>query len=754
MPQKFSAPHWLVLLLPCAMAAPAVAQLPTARLDAVFPPGLRAGSEVEVTLQGVDLDDVKELLFSHPGLTAVHGEGAKFKVTAAANVPPGTHEVRVKGRYGISSSRLIAVGSLTESVDPGTNDTTENAFVITPPVTVNGIVAADAADYFRFNAAKGQRVIISCAAQRIDSPLHATLSVSDAAGIEFARVHHTLDRDPMLDFTAPADGALTIKLHDVVWKGGPASVYRLTITGTPDDSLMIAAIPLTGAVCDWMLSAPFTEETEPNNTPETAQKLTLPAAVNARCDDADWFEFTGKKGRKVMLDILSHRLGQPSDVFVRVQKITRDASGKETSQQVAEFDDTSAPPGTEPFRLGARDPSGSIVCDGDAVYRVFAGDRFNTHSQYRLLLRDPNPGFSLVAVAQSPAASGKSVMRWSPLLRRNGSAMVSVAVLRRDGFDAPVALRVDGLPPGVSAAETTVPPGVAAASLVLRAAPDVKPWTGRIKITGQSGGATFTAREATPRWSVDDTGKERPDMRLSTDGFVLAVTDVQAAPLAITPAESKIYETSLAGSIEVPVKFARDASNKGFKGEWEASLFGLPGLRQPQIVKPGGNAAEAKLVLNLTKKDGNVFTAGTWNFYATARGTIQWQPEAKTPVRELLDAAFSSPMQVKIAPSPVSISVSPEIAAMRGGKTELPVKIERRYGFAGNVDLSLVVAEGVKGLTAAKVQAAAGAAEAKLTIECAADAAPGKYACRIASKCQWNGEELTSGADLTVEVKP
>jgi hypothetical protein len=388
------------------------------------------------------------------------------------------------------------------------------------------------------------------------------------------------------------------------------------------------------------------------------------------------------------------------------------------------------------------------------VYRVFAGDRFDTHSQYRLLLRDPNPGFSLVAVAQSPAASGKAVMRWSSLLRRNGSAMVSVAVLRRDGFDAPVTLRVEGLPQGVSAAETTVPAGAAAASLVMRAAPDVKPWTGRIKIIGQSGTTSATAREATPRWNVEDTGKERPDMRLSTDGFVLAVTDAQAAPLAVNPAEPKVYETSLGGSIEVPVKFVRDASNKGFKGEWETSLFGLPGLRQPQIVKPGGNAADAKLVLNLTNKNGNVFTAGTWNFYATARGTIQWQPEEKKPVRELLDAAFSSPMQVKIAPSPVSISLTPEIATGRGAKTEVPVKIERRYGFAGSVDLSLVPAEGVKGLTAAKMQAAAGAAEAKLTIECAGDAAPGKYACRIASKCQWNGEELTSGADLTIEVKP
>src|SRR5688572_2629541 len=101
--------------VPCALAASlapatASAQLPVARLHSVFPPGGRAGSSVEVTLTGQDLDDAKELRFSHPGIKAEPAEGGKFKVAVAADVPAGTHDARAVGRFGISNPRAFSVG--------------------------------------------------------------------------------------------------------------------------------------------------------------------------------------------------------------------------------------------------------------------------------------------------------------------------------------------------------------------------------------------------------------------------------------------------------------------------------------------------------------------------------------------------------------------------------------------------------------------------------------------------------------------
>jgi hypothetical protein len=145
--------------------------LPTARLDGVFPAGVRAGTEVEVVLTGVDLDEADRLMFSDGGLSAVRVEGMKFKVTASAGMAPGLYEVRAAGKYGISASRLFAVGAIGEVVETGDNGSVEKAMVVPVPVTVNGTTGADSADYFRFKAGKGQRLVVSCAAERIDSQL-------------------------------------------------------------------------------------------------------------------------------------------------------------------------------------------------------------------------------------------------------------------------------------------------------------------------------------------------------------------------------------------------------------------------------------------------------------------------------------------------------------------------------------------------------------------------------------------------------
>jgi hypothetical protein len=48
----------------------AVAQLPVARLNTVFPAGGKQGATFEVTITGTDLEQASKLLFTHAGITA------------------------------------------------------------------------------------------------------------------------------------------------------------------------------------------------------------------------------------------------------------------------------------------------------------------------------------------------------------------------------------------------------------------------------------------------------------------------------------------------------------------------------------------------------------------------------------------------------------------------------------------------------------------------------------------------------------
>ena len=56
---------WMLAAAECAWA-----QLPTARLDGIYPAGGQRDTSIEVVVAGTDLDDVHQLHFSHPGITA------------------------------------------------------------------------------------------------------------------------------------------------------------------------------------------------------------------------------------------------------------------------------------------------------------------------------------------------------------------------------------------------------------------------------------------------------------------------------------------------------------------------------------------------------------------------------------------------------------------------------------------------------------------------------------------------------------
>src|SRR5581483_11913211 len=101
-----SAPLLVVCLVELGTAR---ADLPSIRLDRIAPLGAAAGTTIELVVNAADDEDAKRLVFDHPGLSAEWLEIRKFKVTIAADVPEGTYDVRLLGRFGLSNPRLFAV---------------------------------------------------------------------------------------------------------------------------------------------------------------------------------------------------------------------------------------------------------------------------------------------------------------------------------------------------------------------------------------------------------------------------------------------------------------------------------------------------------------------------------------------------------------------------------------------------------------------------------------------------------------------
>ena len=240
-------PPAIVLFLVCLLTSgTSVAQLPSTKLTSVTPAGGKIGSQVELKIVGTDLDEVDQLVFSHAGLKATQKTSpagdlqktarrapGEFVLQIGADVPAGVYEVRAVGRFGMSNPRAFHVAGYEELSETGNISSREQAMPVPLGSVVSGRVDADSIDYFKITAEKGQRLLVDCWAQRVDSRMDGTLVLYDPDGRELRRVRDVARRDPVLDLTAPVAGDYVVGLYDFTYGGGAEHFYRLAVHRGP-----------------------------------------------------------------------------------------------------------------------------------------------------------------------------------------------------------------------------------------------------------------------------------------------------------------------------------------------------------------------------------------------------------------------------------------------------------------------------------------------------------------------------------------
>ena len=232
---------WLLLCV--ASFRQLSAELPASRLSTVAPAGGKVGTTFEVGMTGSDLEGAIQMRFSNPDISAASKSTNLFTIKIGTNVPPGIYDVWMIGKFGASNPRSFAVGVLNEVAKTNEIHTVERAQTIPLETTVNGHTDANAIDYFKFVAHRGQCVIVACEASELDSKLEPALTLRDATGRELVRNRE----GARLNYPISADGAFTLSLHDVIYRGGPEYFYRLSIGTFPQIDSML---PIGGASDD------------------------------------------------------------------------------------------------------------------------------------------------------------------------------------------------------------------------------------------------------------------------------------------------------------------------------------------------------------------------------------------------------------------------------------------------------------------------------------------------------------------------
>jgi hypothetical protein len=211
----------------------------------------------------------------------------------------------------------------------------------------------------------------------------------------------------------------------------PPGTYRIAVNrkGTNSNPVPFALDTLPEAV-----------EREPNNSPASAQEVTLPVIINGRIgkpDDWDVFRFVGKSNDIIVAEVQARRLDSPLDSILKLT----DATGS-----LVAFNDDHEDPSAG-VNTHHADSYLMVRLPADGPYFVHLGDTARQGGEeygYRLRLSAPQPDFSLRVVPSSLS------------LRSRSSASLTVYALRRDGFDGPIKVSLNETPAGFSASSITL----------------------------------------------------------------------------------------------------------------------------------------------------------------------------------------------------------------------------------------------------------------------------------------------------------
>lgn len=248
MTNLFRTPSFMSVVLIATACQEATAQLPAPDLSRINPRSARVGESVDVSLYGSDLNELKELRFTHPGITAKRVTqpadeffpeprhvGTNFTVSVDPGVPPGIYEARAVSYLGISTARAFVVASAdsNEIAEEGDHSTRDKAMAVDVNSVVKGDVPSRGIDWYRFTAKAGQRVLLEIHAERIDSRMDGLLIVYDSAGREVTRNRETYGRDPFLEVSPTKETEYFLAVSDILYRGGAEHFYRLSISTAP-----------------------------------------------------------------------------------------------------------------------------------------------------------------------------------------------------------------------------------------------------------------------------------------------------------------------------------------------------------------------------------------------------------------------------------------------------------------------------------------------------------------------------------------
>ncbi|MFO0797772.1 MAG: PPC domain-containing protein [Gemmataceae bacterium] len=654
----------------------------------VFPAGGQRGTTVPVRVGGLFLHETCGFALTGPGVSApptltrtsrIWFEGPVIplpdsqqaedypvdmagSVKLAADAAAGPRKGYLFTSQGAAGGLVFVVGELPEVVEKEA-DGDPIPERVTLPVTANGrVFPRDDLDLWEFTATAGQTVTATAVGKAINSPVALRLDVLDAAGRVVAEQLDVLPSgaDAAVRFTAPAPGIYLVRVGDARGQGGPAHVYRLTIT----TGLCAEPRPADGL----------------KESSDAAATHAAPVALKGRVEApgaATAWSVKLTKGSRTTFDLVARRAGSP---LCGVLTLT-DAGGKEVAK--AEPTDATA------------DPTLTFTAPADGTYTVRVAERFRSRGgpafTYRLKVTpEAAPGVTL----RLPVDNSTKLPTDALSVPRGGSVKLKVSVERTGGFAGPVEVSADGLPPGLSAKSVTVPPNQSAAELTVQADAAAVVQPARVTVRAKAGDVTVEPLEVYATAAVPTPFK-------LVDEYVMT-----SAP------RGEIYRRTY--------RVQRDA---GFTGPVRVSLADrqarhLQGVTGPTVEVPAGREVFDYLAYLPPWME----LGRTCRVCVQATGVVKDADGTEHPV-VFSSTGQNQQMIVVVGPGRLGLELG-RGSIRGGGEVRVPLTVARGRDLTGPVTVEAVVPPHWSGVTAEKATIPAGSGAGELVLRFAPGAGP------------------------------
>jgi hypothetical protein len=546
-----------------------------------------------------------------------------------------------------------------------------------------------------------------------------------------------------------ADGAPVEKITtSFAAPGDEVSKSRMTTTGrvTPE----MAGLPGVGFTLKngaftsnvfplTFASAPLILDTEGQRTEATAQPLTIPCEVAGQLlkkGERDWYSLDLKKGETATIEIISDRLGASTFMGFSLRK----AGAKTLLYESVDNTDTIA----SRFYAHTEDPAPyKFTAPEDGKYSLLVqnklGDTVAGPRQfYRLRVTRDQPDFQLVL--QSAANTRPE----TPTLVPGGRQLLTVMALRRDGFAGDITLEAAGLPAGVTCPKTVLHGSMKSTYLILQAPAGAGPAVSDLVVKGT---ATVdgkpVVREAIPGsivWPTPQPQQPTPAIARVARNFPVAVRAGQAAwDLSGTLDKTAVVQGDKATLTVKANRLWPDMKQPIAVQTFPTDL--PPGLtvnnNQPVNIAPDKTDAPMPIVVGANTPP------GVYLLPLRSSAPVPFNKDPMAKQKQPTNILIPGPsLTLEVLPKTLAKVnlLSPAVNVKLGTQGELPIKLERQFGYAGEFKVEVVLPPNTAGVTFDPLVIPAGKDDAKLIVKVPADAKEGPRANLIVRTTALYGE--------------